>query len=259
MDIGRIGIMNDVIQSLMAHRSVRAYQDKPVDDADLEAILRAAQAAPNWINGQQVSVIVVRDPARKAKLAEWCNRQKHIEQAPVFLVFCLDFHRLRLAGEREQLPPGALEEDLDPLLVGATDAGIALGTAVAAAESLGLGTVPIGSIRKHAARVVEELRLPEGVFPIAGLCVGHPAEDPGIKPRLPLDAFRHMETYNPDQQELLKTYDAVYAAYLKRRGEPSPAANAWTRRIATFFHKPYYDGIMDALARQKLLPRAFRR
>lgn len=251
--------MNDVIQSLLAHRSIRAYQDKPVEDDQLELILRAAQAAPNWINGQQVSIIVVKDPARKAKLAALCNRQKHVEEAPVFLVFCADFHRLRLAGELEGLAPGALEEDIDPLIVGATDAGIALGTAVAAAESLGLGTVPIGGIRSRAEEVVNELGLPEYVFPICGLCVGHPAEDPGIKPRLPLETFCHAETYNPDQLALMERYNADYADYLKQRGEASPAANAWTRRVATFFHKPYYTGIIDALERQKLLPRTLRR
>jgi len=251
--------MNAVIQSLLAHRSVRAYKDAPVEEDRLELVLRAAQAAPNWINGQQVSIVVVRDPARKAKLADLCNRQKHIDEAPVFLVFCIDFHRLRLAGELEQLAPGALEEDLDPLIVGATDVGIALGTAVAAAESLGLGTVPIGSIRRHALEVIRELRLPEYVFPVCGLCIGHPAEDPGLKPRLPLESFRHAETYKPDQRPLMERYNAVYAEYLKRRGEASPAPNAWTRRIASFYHKPYYEGIIGALAHQKLLPRAFRR
>jgi len=251
--------MNAVIQSLLNHRSIRAYSDKPVEEDQLRTILHAAQAAPNWINGQQVSVIVVRDSARKAKLAELCNRQKHIEQAPVFLVFCIDFYRLRLAGEMERMAPGALEEDLDPLLVGATDVGIALGTAVAAAESLGLGTVPIGSIRRHALDVIRELGLPEGVFPVSGLCVGHPAEDPGLKPRLPFESFSHDETYNRDQKPLMERYNAVYADYLKKRGEPSPAPNAWTRRIASYYHKPYYEGIIAALDHQKLLPRAFRR
>jgi FMN reductase [NAD(P)H] len=251
--------MNAVIESLLSHRSIRAYRNDPVEDDQLELILRAAQAAPNWINGQQVSVVVVRDPARKARLAELCNRQKHIEQAPVFLVFCADFHRLRLAGELEQMPPRALEVDFDPVIVAATDVGIALGTAVAAAESLGLGTVPIGAIRRNAAEVVKELQLPEYVFPISGLCVGHPAEDPGIKPRLPLEAFAHGETYNPDQLSLMQRYNAEYADYLKRRGESSPSPNAWTKRIASFYANRYYEGVLDALERQKLLPSRFHR
>lgn len=248
--------MNEVIQSLLSHRSVRSYSDKPVDDEQLQLILRAAQGAPNWINGQQVSIITVKDPDRKARLAALCGNQRHIEQAPVFLVFCADFHRLKLAGEQEQLPIGALDDDIDPLLVGATDAGIALGTAVAAAESLGLGTVPIGGIRRHVLDVVEELRLPEYVFPISGLCVGHPADDPGLKPRLPLDAFHHEETYRSEQWPLMAQYNDTYADYLTKRGaEPS----RWTRRIASFFSKPYYDGIIEALERQKLLPRNVQR
>lgn len=248
--------MNPVIQSLLSHRSVRSYTDKPVDDAALELILRAAQGAPNWINGQQVSIITVKDPARRARLAALCGNQSHIEQAPVFLVFCIDFHRLRLAGEREQLPLGALDDDIDPILVGATDVGIALGTAVAAADSLGLGTVPIGGIRRHVLDVVEELRLPEYVFPISGLCVGHPADDPGLKPRLPLETFGHEETYEADQWPIMEQYNETYAEYLSKRGnEPF----RWTRRIASFYSKPYYDDMIGALQQQKLLPHKFRR
>lgn len=248
--------MNPVIKSLLSHRSIRAYTDKPVDDEALELILRAAQGAPNWINGQQVSIITVKDPSRKARLAALCGNQHHIEQAPVFLVFCADFHRLKLASEREQLPLGALDDDIDPLLVGATDVGIAIGTAVAAAESLGLGMVPIGGIRRHVSDVVEELRLPAYVFPICGLCIGHPADDPGLKPRLPLEAFNHEETYRADQWPLMERYNETYADYLAGRGnEPF----RWTRRIASFFSKPYYDDIIGALQQQKLLPRAFRR
>ena len=54
---------------------------------------------------------------------------------------------------------------IDNLIVGANEVGIALGTAVAAAESFGLGTVPIGDIRLHAMEAVKELNLPKYVFP----------------------------------------------------------------------------------------------
>ena len=74
-------------------------------------------------------------------------------------------------------------QDIDTLLVGAHEVGIALEAAVVAAESLGLGTVPIGDVRKNALEIVHELQLPEYVFPMLGLCIGYPAEEPGLKPR----------------------------------------------------------------------------
>ena len=82
--------MNEVMDTLLSHRSIRAYQDRPVESKVLDQILKAVQAAPNWVNLQHVSVIVVQDKARLAKFSELCGGQKHIAQAPVFLIFCAD-------------------------------------------------------------------------------------------------------------------------------------------------------------------------
>lgn len=92
--------MNDMIKLMKQHRSYRSFQPKPLPDKYLEEIVAAAQSAPSWINGQQVSIICVREQKRKAKLAELAGHQAHVEQAPVFLVFCADFHRASLAGKK---------------------------------------------------------------------------------------------------------------------------------------------------------------
>lgn len=68
----------------------------------------------------------------KKTLAELCNNQKHIEEAPVFLIFCADFYRTDLASKMEGTTIN-ITDNIDTLIVGATDVGIALGTAVAAA------------------------------------------------------------------------------------------------------------------------------
>lgn len=177
--------MNEVIQTLLSHRSIRAYQNKPVEADRLEQIVKAVQAAPNWVNLQHTSMIVVRDQERREKFAELCGNQRHIAQAPVFLVFCADFYRTWLACKERGQEFDSVVSQIDNLIVGANEVGIALGTAVAAAESFGLGTVPIGDIRLHALAVIRELELPRYVVPMLGLCVGYPAEDPGQKPRLP--------------------------------------------------------------------------
>ena len=145
--------MNKVMDTLLSHRSYRSYQSKEVDETQLEQIIKAVQAAPSWINGQQVSVIAVKDEDRKKKLAELCGGQKHIEEAPVFLVFCADFYRTYMASKMEELP-FHVSDNIDTLLVGATDVGIALGAAVTASESFGLGTVPIGGIRRNLKEVI---------------------------------------------------------------------------------------------------------
>ncbi|PAC91006.1 nitroreductase family protein, partial [Bacillus licheniformis] len=135
--------MNEVLKTLKDHRSIRSYTDEPVSPEQLDDIIQAVQAAPNSINGQQVTVITVQDEERKKKIAELAGGQVWIEQAPVFLLFCADFNRAKIALEKngETL---AITDGMESVLVGAVDAGIALGTATAAAESMGLGTVPIG-------------------------------------------------------------------------------------------------------------------
>ncbi|WP_031546850.1 NADPH-dependent oxidoreductase [Salinicoccus luteus] len=241
--------MNEVIETLKSHRSFRSYKDETVDERQLDEIIEAVQASPNWANGQQYSIIAVKDPDRKKKLAEMCGNQKHIEEAPVFLIFCADFYRTSIASEMEGQPLN-ISDDIDSLIVGTTDVGIALGTAVTAAESLGLGTVAIGGIRRKSAEVIEMLELPEYVIPISGLCIGHPAEDPEQKPRLPRAAVYHEEHYNHELKPLLEKYNSMYTQYLQSRSDNN-RIGTWTEFVAMFFSRPYYQGIDEMLNRQK--------
>ena len=132
--------MNEVMDTLLSHRSIRKYGERPVEEEILEQIIRAVQAAPNWVNLQHVSIIAVKDKSRREKFSELCGGQKHIAQAPVFLVFCADFYRTWIACQRSGQPFEDTAGQIDNLIVGANEVGIALGTAVAAAESFGLGT-----------------------------------------------------------------------------------------------------------------------
>ncbi|HWJ78999.1 MAG TPA: NADPH-dependent oxidoreductase [Niallia sp.] len=241
--------MNPTIHTLTNHRSYRQYQDKSVPKEIIEEIMRAAQAAPSWINGQHVTAILIRDTDRKNKLAELCGNQKHINNAPVFLVFCADFYRAKLASDMEQKDFKAIE-DIDTLIVGATDVGIFMQNAISAAESLGLGVVPIGGIRRNSLKVIEFLELPQYVIPICGLCLGYPEGDPGLKPRLPLEAVLHDEHYQTEQQEIIKAYNTIYKDYLKNRGDKEAE---WTERIASFYHQSYYPSNASMIKQQGFL------
>lgn len=239
--------MNEVISTLMNHRSYRSYSNRPVFPETIETIVRAAQAAPSWVHGQQVSVISVRDPERKRKLSELSGNQKHVDEAPVFLVFCMDFGRANTACRMEGQPfPAA--DDADLLLVGATDVGIALAGAVAAAESLGLGTIPIGGIRRRTEDVIGLLELPAYVFPIAGLCVGYPGAETPQSPRLPLETVLHEERYREVSEAELEAYNATFRSWLKEQGQQE---RNWTSRIAGFYNaNPSYGDSPKTLRRQ---------
>jgi nitroreductase len=60
----------DALEAIRHRRAVRAYTDRSVDDADLDRLLRLALLAPTGHGAQSWSLIVVRDPERRAALAE---------------------------------------------------------------------------------------------------------------------------------------------------------------------------------------------
>lgn len=78
---------------MMAHRSIRSYTDKAVSDEDLDKIIRAVQAAPNWVNLQLVSIIAIKDAERRKHFSHLCGGQPYIAEAPMFLIFCADYNR----------------------------------------------------------------------------------------------------------------------------------------------------------------------
>lgn len=241
---------NPVLDCLTRHRSIRSYTSEPVSETDLASIMDAVQAAPNWVNLQLVSVVAVRCEKSRERIAHLCGNQPHIAAAPVFLVFCADYHRVALACRKKGQNLDLVMRDMDTVIVGAHEAGIALEAAVVAAESLGLGTVPIGDVRLHASELVCELALPELVFPMLGLCIGNPAEDPGLKPRLPRKAMFFEETYNQELSADLAAYDALYADYLKNSPWNDRVGN-WTDLAADFYKIPFhYPDVSQALHRQ---------
>lgn len=164
--------MNEIIQSLYARKSVRAYEDRPVPEDVKRAVLEAAVQAPSAGNQQLYTILDITDQRLKDKLAETCDHQPFIARAPVVLIFCADcrkwFDAFVEAGCTPR-QPGAGD-----LLLAVSDANIAAQNAVVAAESLGLGSCYIGDIMEQYEEHRPLLRLPEWVFPAAMLVMGWP-------------------------------------------------------------------------------------
>lgn len=247
--------MNEIINQLTTHTSIRQYDNKAIPQEVIDAILQATQQAPSWINGQQLSIIRVTDNEKRAKLQELTGNQSYVGVAPEFWVLCLDFYRAHKACKIEGVP-FAVAENIDLLLVGATDVGIALGTAVAAAESFGLGTVAIGGVRRDAQAVIELLDLPTYVYPISGLCIGYPAEAPALKPRLPQQTVVFDNAYNATLDEAIYAYNDTFAHYMHTRTNGASKAN-WTSGVAAFYGEPYYRGNSYANAEPILKAQGF--
>ncbi|MFB4475710.1 NADPH-dependent oxidoreductase [Oceanobacillus caeni] len=243
--------MNETINLLNNHRSIREYTEENVKREHLDAIIKSAMMGPNWANGQHVTVIEVQNKVKKKKLSDLAGGQAWIDEAPVIFIFCLDFHRLKVAAENQN-QSFTLTNDSEFILIGSTDVGIALGHAVTAAESLGLGTVPIGGIRRNPEEVIELLELPQYVFPIAGLVVGHPANQPTQKPRLPLEAVHHKEKYNDKLHDYIRTYDERMSVYLEKRTSGADNSN-WSHKIIDFYKRRLpleYGRVYEILQKQ---------
>ena len=204
---------NPLIERLVSHRSVRAFLPDPVGEAELQAMMTAAQSASSSSNLHAWSVVAVQDAARREALATLAGEQPHIRVAPLQLVWLADLARLeRIAGQLSR--PSAALDYLEMLLVGVVDAALAAQNAVVAAESLGLGAVYIGAMRNRPLEVARLLELPPRVVAVFGLCVGHPdpAFPAAIKPRPSQEVVLHRETYS------LPTQDGGIAAYNEAMG-----------------------------------------
>lgn len=220
---------NAVLGQILAHRSVRSYKPNPLPEGTLETLVAAAQSAATSSNLQTWSVVAVADPARKARLAEVTNNQKHVLEAPLLLVWLADLDRLGRLGAEKTHAVDALDY-LETLFVGIIDAALAAQNAVLAAESLGLGTVYIGALRNDPARVAAELKLPPRVLPVFGLCVGIPAPEvvTGIKPRLPQSLVLHREHYADEtMREAVERYDTAIQDF---QGEQDIPRVPWSRQ-----------------------------
>jgi FMN reductase [NAD(P)H] len=245
--------MNPVLESLFKHKSIRKYKNQPLEDEKLQLIIKAAQAAPTWCNGEQVSIIAVKDQTIKDKMKDIAWGQQYISSCSVFLVFCADFYRISIAFEKS----GKTKEDfekyithIDTLIVGSHDVGIALQNATVAAESLGLGTVDIGAIRGKSLEVAKELNLPKYVIPLVGLCVGYPDDDPGVKPRLPMSAVCFDNKYDTEKAKAgVEEYDVTYQKYLSERDTNARDSN-WSKSISKIYSSFSIDQTYDLLKQQ---------
>lgn len=211
---------NETLETILAHRSVRAFLPTKLPDGTLELLVAAAQSASTSSNLQLWSVIAVEDPDRKARLAELAGRQGFIREAPLLLVWLADLARLHGIAAQRQVEVEGIHYT-EEFIVGVVDAALAAQSAAIAAESLGLGCCYIGAMRNLPEQVAEELGLPPLAFAVFGMVVGYPdpARETGVKPRLPQPVVLHRERYDPEvRQAAIARYNATAREYQREQG-----------------------------------------
>lgn len=240
---------SETIRLLQSRVSIRRFADRTVDDPVLEELLEAAFRAPTSSNIQAYGVVVVREPATKAALAEAAGNQPWVRDTPVFLAFLADLTRIEraLADRGHDLD----DNNLETCLVAAIDTALVGMSASLAARSVGLEGVMIGGVRNDAQKVARILGLPPRTFCVFGMCLGYPDEAPPQKPRLPAGALIHDERYGrprdaraPDA--VLSAYDEELAAHYRRTGR-STTDDSWTHDMDKKFNPPLRDRLREQL------------
>ena len=163
----------DALECLKGRRSIRSYEDKPVDRAVIEKIVETASYAPSWKHTQIARYIVIDDKETKAKIASECTHTYPgngaiIEQAAALVV--VSYVKNRSGFERDGSYSTSKEDRWEMF-----DAGVAAQTFCLAAYEAGLGTVIMGLFDDT---IKEAVNLPETQDISCIIALGHPAVNP---------------------------------------------------------------------------------
>jgi nitroreductase len=204
-----LGYPNDVVRMLYERSSCRDFLDREVSEDVLRWVLGAGIHAASAGNLQPFSIVRVEDSSMKYRLAEKC-KQTFIGDAPVLLIFCLDFHRNERWAKLLDAPYSAVDS-YRHFWVGFQDVMICAQSVCTAADAVGLGSVYIGTICDFPADIQAMCGLPNGVFPVVLVCLGYPSSRPLPRKKLSLDVVVHRDRYRElSDEELLKAYDGKY-------------------------------------------------
>ncbi|KAI4869346.1 nitroreductase [Hypoxylon rubiginosum] len=239
-----IAAANPTLETLLRHKSTRAFLQAPLPPGTLELLAAAAQSAATSSNLQTWSAVAVTSPPLKSEAAVLCGDQEFIRAAPLFLVFCADLARLGAAADRHGMPPGDGLAFFEMYTMAAVDASLAAQNACVAAEALGLGACYVGAARNRPRELAALLGLPPRVVALFGLAVGRPDPAAGagaaVKPRLAQDEVVHRETWGSNgegdggveqrQAANLAAYDEALAEFNTQQGRGD--APTWTYRSA---------------------------
>ena len=197
---------------MMKRRSVRVFKDQEISESIIEQLVDVANQAPTGGNIQPLSIILVRNPEGRKKLAELSGGQPWVRDAPLTLIFCLDFYRIKKWAELCQTDFRG-ELAINHFLIAYADLMVAAQNVVILAEGLGLGSVYIGSMQNEIDEIRHFFEIPEYVLPLMLLSVGYPKSIPQSIPKLKKEVILHHEKYQqPGEHEIRRAFDEKYGA-----------------------------------------------
>jgi len=201
--------LNGTIKILFERVSVRDFLDEKIPEDILHLILTAGAHSASAGNLQPYSIIRVEDDDKRKRLTKLCD-QAFIARAPVLLMFCIDFHRIERWANLE-VAPFTAASSFRHFWVSFQDTIICAQNVCTAADSVGLGSVYIGSVLECFSEIQRTLGLPDKVFPVVLVCIGYPRTKPEPQRKLGVNVVVHSEKYHElDDKELLEAFNQKY-------------------------------------------------
>ena len=238
------------MESLKHRTSIRKYSSKEVPSQLITALLENAERTPTMGNLQLYSVI-------KKLLSPPHFNQPMVQNAPVVLTFCADYRRTSLWATQRQAQPGY--NNFLSFLNAATDALLYCQTFCNIAEEAGLGTCFLGTTIYSPQPIIDILKLPQLVFPVATITLGWPDEAPALTDRLPIESIVHEETYRDYTPELINKFYAPKEAlpenqhFVEINNKQTLAQVITDIRYTREANEAMSKGLLEALYRQGFL------
>lgn len=209
-------IHNDTIDKQLQHRSIRAFKDQALTKEELTTLYQVASHTSTSNFHQQFSIIHVTDPKVRKEIRE-ISKQDYVGANGDLLIFIVDLYRNQQIRKQMGNDDGRLHT-MDVFMEAVEDTTLAVQNVLVAAESMGLGGVILGSIKNDPAKLIKVLDLPKMTMPWLGLQLGHPDQEPQLKPRLPLDLVAFEDHYPKEfKLDQFKDYDNHVTQYYDLR------------------------------------------
>lgn len=243
---------------ITSRRSIRQYSPRDVDSELLTTLLTKAGRTQTMGNLQLYSVVVTRDGGMKARLAQAHFGQPMVTAAPVVLTFCADFRRTTLWAENRHATPGY--DNFLSFVNAATDALLYCQTFCCLAEAEGLGCCFLGTTVYMPEMIIDTLKLPRLVFPVATITLGWPGEHPALTDRIPAGSIIHEETYHDyTPSDIDRAYSHKESLpenrhFVELNGKQTLAQVFTDCRYTKKDNEAMSAGMLKALRRQGFLP-----
>ena len=198
---------------MIKRRSIRCFKDTKIPDHIFEKLIQVANNAPSGGNIQPISIIIVQGAEGKKKLTEFVGGQPWVQNAPLSMIFCIDFYRIKKWAIKSDTDFRG-ENALSHFLIAYADLMCAAQNVVLLAESYGLGSVYVGSIQSEINNAREYFSLPKYVLPMMVLSIGYPKSIPKNIPKLKYNTIAHNEKYKIlSNEEIAEAYNNKYGDF----------------------------------------------